>query len=239
MGKRLTLSYVKESFAKEDYILLNDTYINARHKLDYTCSNGHTHSITWGNWHLGCRCPICSGVSSPSIEKIKEKFLLEGYRLLSTEYVNAHSRLMYICPNNHIDSISMANWNLGYRCKKCHIDKIKGSGNNAWKGGITPLIKQIRNYIRDMKWHIKVLTRDNCTCNICGFVGYKGYRLHAHHIVPFADLIQLYDINSLEKAMACKELLDISNGITLCESCHKKVHRYKNKKFDERGYING
>ena len=36
------------------------------------------------------------------------------------------------------------------------------------------------------------------------------------------------NIDSMEKAIECKELWDRNNGITLCNACHKLAHR-KNK----------
>lgn len=37
------------------------------------------------------------------------------------------------------------------------------------------------------------------------------------------------NIDSIEKAIGCKELWDRSNGITLCNACHKLAHRKKNE----------
>lgn len=64
------------------------------------------------------------------------------------------------------------------------------------------------------EWRTKVFTRDNFTCAICNQVGGK---LNAHHIKPFRDFEELrYDVN---------------NGITLCEKCHKRVHKEKTSEW--------
>lgn len=56
-------------------------------------------------------------------------------------------------------------------------------------------------------WKKRVLERDNYTCMICG----KSTDLVVHHIKSFST-----DKNSR---------FDIHNGITLCQLCHKEVHR--------------
>ena len=58
------------------------------------------------------------------------------------------------------------------------------------------------------KWRTAVYERDHYTCAYCGQVGGK---LNAHHIAPYAE---------------CPNLrYSVDNGITLCEKCHKEVHR--------------
>lgn len=69
-------------------------------------------------------------------------------------------------------------------------------------------IKQLRDSNEYKIWRIKVYKRDNFKCQSCGKV---GNNLEAHHIKP----ISLYP-----------ELIFIAdNGITLCEKCHKLVHK--------------
>ena len=63
------------------------------------------------------------------------------------------------------------------------------------------------------EWRTAVFERDGYRCAICGEV---GGRLNAHHIKPFAKYPDLR--------------LDIDKGITLCEKCHREVHRRESKK---------
>lgn len=66
--------------------------------------------------------------------------------------------------------------------------------------------KDVRCSIGYHNWRKAVLERDLNVCQICG----STENLHAHHIEPFAKNID--------------KRLDLDNGITLCENCHKKIH---------------
>lgn len=57
-------------------------------------------------------------------------------------------------------------------------------------------------------WRVSVYRRDDYTCRKCGA---RGVRLNAHHIKGYAMFPDLR--------------YELSNGITLCEICHKKEHR--------------
>lgn len=72
--------------------------------------------------------------------------------------------------------------------------------------------KKARNCEQYKKWRTSVFTRDGFTCQICGKVGGK---LNAHHIKHFATHRDL---------RYC-----VDNGITLCEKCHKEVHKRERK----------
>lgn len=120
MGTRLTYKFVKREFEKRGYKLLLNNYINAQQKLEYICPKGHKHSITWGNFNIGCGCPYCvRDERRLSIEFIKAEFEKEDYKLLIEKYINSKQKLGYICPKGHKHNISWNNWKTGYRCPYC------------------------------------------------------------------------------------------------------------------------
>ena len=82
--------------------------------------------------------------------------------------------------------------------------------------------KKIRESDKCHEWTRAVFERDNYTCQICK---HDDRFLNAHHIKPFAQILKEHNITTYEEAMKCTELWDISNGITLCEKCHRKKHR--------------
>ena len=107
---------------------------------------------------------------------------------------------------------------------------LKGSKSYLWKGGITPLNKQIRNCFEFRQWHSDVFTRDDFTCQTCGARSGKGkvVYLQAHHIKSFAKILEEYQIKTFKQAINCEELWNINNGLTLCIDCHKKTDTYLN-----------
>jgi 5-methylcytosine-specific restriction endonuclease McrA len=77
-----------------------------------------------------------------------------------------------------------------------------------WQGGITEDRSRDSLYPGYKEWRRAVFKRDNFTCQKCGCK--KSGILVAHHIIPRTQNPDL--------------LLDVSNGITFCNECHKEVH---------------
>lgn len=88
-------------------------------------------------------------------------------------------------------------------------DAQRGEKANNWQGGIYPEQDAIRRRAEYKAWRTAVYERDDYTCVLCG---QKGGELNADHIKSFAKHPELR--------------LDISNGRTLCVSCHKKTPSY-------------
>jgi 5-methylcytosine-specific restriction endonuclease McrA len=84
-----------------------------------------------------------------------------------------------------------------------------------WKGGITPIQKQIRNSPEYAYWRKHVFQRDDYTCQACGK---RGGKLQADHELPFALFPDLR--------------LEILNGRTLCVDCHRKTPSFKGRVYN-------
>ena len=83
----------------------------------------------------------------------------------------------------------------------------KGEKHWNWKGGITKQEAFFKRGEEYKQWRKLCLERDNFTCQACGHYGGK---MVVHHILNFAEYPEL---------RTC-----ITNGITLCEHCHKEFH---------------
>ncbi len=83
----------------------------------------------------------------------------------------------------------------------------KKENHPRWRGGVTPKNQAERATKKYCDWRIAVYRRDRFACQACGNI---GKNLHAHHLKPWL------------KHEALR--YDVSNGQTLCASCHYAVH---------------
>lgn len=111
--------------------------------------------------------------------------------------------------------------------RKCHgewqSENYLGENNPCWRGGIKPFSDNIRRTSLYYRWRRAVIKRDGGGCSRCPQVG--GI-LHVHHLVSFSKIVKNFrDKYPLIAVDYISEMWDISNGITLCESCHIKEHK--------------
>ena len=85
-----------------------------------------------------------------------------------------------------------------------------GEKATAYKDGKSLERERARHSNELTQWRVKIFKRDGFTCKKCG----SQINLHAHHIKEWAHYPEFR--------------FDISNGITLCNRCHGKIH---NKNF--------
>ena len=81
-----------------------------------------------------------------------------------------------------------------------------GEKNHKWKGGKGNERHRVQFLSGYRAWRKAVFERDDYTCHFCKV---RGGTLNAHHILPFST--------------HPKQRLNIDNGITLCEPCHRNI----------------
>ena len=110
-NNKIDLTIIKKSFEDEGYTLLTTEYKNNNQKLDFICSKGHKHNITWSNWsHIinPQRCGKCAKNTHVSIQQIKELFFNKGYDVIlpDKKKIYGNEKLSYICSKGHKHQIS-------------------------------------------------------------------------------------------------------------------------------------
>lgn len=89
----------------------------------------------------------------------------------------------------------------------------KGHRPWNWKGGISGENAKIRVSDEYNQWRLLVYKRDHYTCQKCG---HRFINIVAHHIKSFKEFKKLR--------------FEVNNGVTLCRSCHMKIHKPKLKR---------
>jgi len=113
-----------------------------------------------------------------------------------------------------------------YCNQECYIKHgtISSSGY-AVDGPYETLRQRLVYTSKYLEWKTSVLIRDNYTCIECG----ATTDLRVHHKMPLVQIAYRYNPElSLEKInliLESPEFNDVTNGKTLCISCHLKEHR--------------
>jgi hypothetical protein len=125
---------------------------------------------------------------------------------------NSNKRICLICGKEYR---ALKNTGKKFCSRKCMGERYKevkqrpplrrmfGKDNPQWKDGVTPVNKLLRGSSEFKKWREEVFEYDDYTCWICELTG----RLHPHHLKSFSNYPALRFVKS--------------NGLTLCEFCHK------------------
>ena len=100
-----------------------------------------------------------------------------------------------------------AYWDNGIELKPVGDERYPWPAIRMWLDNEKNHPQRIRSSIEYRQWRNRVFERDGYKCRACGQIGGK---LNAHHIKYFAKHPELR--------------LDINNGITLCEECHRRIH---------------
>lgn len=91
----------------------------------------------------------------------------------------------------------------------CSLNCSQAKENNGrWKGGLASPLQILRGCAAYKRWAKAIKNRDNWACILCG----STEKLHADHIKSFTLFPELR--------------FELTNGRTLCKSCHIKTDNY-------------
>lgn len=292
MGRKIHISELKDYFLKQNCLLLEDEFINAKTKMRYICHCGREDFKTWSDFKGGRRCMKCANEKTSKrhitpFSEVVKLFEEHDYKVIERYYdQKGRIKYSYICPLGHKGHTHYHLFKSGTRCRKCRTEEKKkmyklsnnvvsdilqeqgcellgeyvnydtaflykcSCGNKAmgyisaikngvrcgcgyksgeehvnWNKNITQEERENKRlYPEYREWVKGVYERDDYTCKCCGE---RGGKLHAHHIYNYS---QHQDIR-----------VDIENGITLCEICHRDFHNtygyQDNDEFQIKEYI--
>lgn len=181
MNKKYTLELVKSYFEEQGCELLEKEYKNCKIKMEYKCSCGNISKICFDNFKQGQRCYNCRGKKIAKKLKftlgyIEQFFEEHGCKLLEKEYINNSTKMKYICSCGNISKISFANFQQGYRCKKCGTKRATNKTRCS--------LEHIEQYFKDHgcelmeKEYIKnsVKMRYRCKCENISEISFASFR---------------------------------------------------------------
>ncbi len=124
--QRLKFKDVKQYFEDHDCELLETEYVNNSTPMKYRCDCGNpiVCKITFSSFSQGRRCKEC-GIRKQAeshrytFEEVKQYFKDHGCELLETEYINAQTKMRYLCENKHLCEVRFASFKYGTRCIEC------------------------------------------------------------------------------------------------------------------------
>ncbi len=232
-----SIEYIKSTFEKEHYILVSKKYVNNYTKLKYICSEGHKHSITWGNWSMGHRCPTCKGINASDRQTGQNShFWKGGVSVEGLPLYNTYAPQIDFAEEVRHFYDEEGRKLLEVRCSKCGqwfapnskivYNRIaclngNGSGENRFycsqecKDSCEIFGKNTRSYINPEPCVLLYTDQELqiWSQEVLYRADYKceicGLKAeHAHHIQP----------KKLEPGLA----LDPENGLAVCKECHYK-----------------
>ena len=116
---RLSIEEMQEIAEQRGGKCLSSTYINAHTNLKWRCSEGDEWDAKPAYVKLGTWCPACSGRQKLSLEILQAEAVERGGRLVSTEYVDAHSPLRWECAEGHQWEAAASKVRYGTWCPYC------------------------------------------------------------------------------------------------------------------------
>jgi len=99
--------------------LVSTKYINNNTKLLWECSKGHQWEAHWNSILTGKTwCPGCS-LLKPNITELQEYAINKGGKLVSTEYINNITKMLWECSEGHQWKACWNSINSGSWCPYC------------------------------------------------------------------------------------------------------------------------
>jgi hypothetical protein len=98
---------------------LSEKCVNASTKLKWQCKEGHEWDATPNKIKQGQWCPYCARCVKLSIKEMQSMAKSRGGLCLSTNYANAHTKLIWQCKEGHIWKATANGIQQGQWCPKC------------------------------------------------------------------------------------------------------------------------
>ncbi len=115
---------IQEIAGRYGLSLMLNKYEQNKIKYEWQCKNNH---IWWASFNQVTKrkhCPFCHAEDKRKrmLEKMKILAKLRGFKFLSTEYINCHTKRLWQCPKDHIWEATPNCVKIGTGCPRCAIE---------------------------------------------------------------------------------------------------------------------
>jgi hypothetical protein len=260
LGKKQKHSYdfIKKQIEKEGYKLLSKEYRGSKQKIKIMCDKNHIYETTFNSFQQGRRCPKCKYIKQSDNQKhsyyfVKQKIEKEGYKLLSTEYKNANTKLKIVCDLGHEYEVKYNDFKQGYRCPKCSNRISNGEKEvvDFLKSLNIEVIENDRSIIPPLELDI-VVPEKKLAIEYCGLYWHSELRLdknyHSNKLEQCNKagyrLITIFEDEWLNKQEIVKSrlkyILGLEENRIYARKCTvKEISKIWSKEFIEKYHIQG
>jgi len=198
------------------YKLISNDYEHSKKEMEIKCNKGHIYKASYSSFQQGHRCTECEKEN----KKLRQTHTYEyvknyvanntNFKLISKIYINNGENLEFKCTEGHSFQRTFGNLLSEKECPICRMLNNKGENHHSWNPNLSQEDRELgRNIEGYSDWIYSVQNRDKYICQCCG-----------KHISGDANTHHLDGYNW------CKDKgLDVSNGVTLCKSCHTSFHK--------------
>ena len=118
--RKLSYEEIKTRVKNRGYKLLSENYDSVIGKILIECPRGHIIEMQLNNFTSGKGCKVCANNVKHSYDYIRKQIEKEdGYKLLSTDYINGYEKLLIQCNKGHIYEAPYNSFRSGHRCPHC------------------------------------------------------------------------------------------------------------------------
>lgn len=104
---------------------LSTEYVNNSTRMEWQCEFGHIWRTTANSIFQGSWCAACLGSKRLTLEDCQRAAAEHNGKCLATEYVNAKTRIQWVCNNGHTWFGSLNRVKQGHWCLECSGSKKK------------------------------------------------------------------------------------------------------------------
>lgn len=187
---------------------LSTHYTNCYNKLSWECEFGHTWLASWthirgsNSW-----CPTCSKTCKPKLSALQLTAINRKGKLLSDEYKNAKTNLLWQCEKGHQWFANWANVQTGTWCPICSSFKTELICKNILEEKLKLPLRKTTFYYNSKRYQFDGYNKEHKIA--FEYHGKQHYK-YPNHWHKTKDIFEVAKQRDKDKEQYC-----IENGITL------------------------